>query len=173
VTATHVAGPISLLLTADHARLDALLACALATPGRVDAEPYAAFRKGLLRHIAMEEKILLPAAQRARGGDPLLLAARLRADHGALAALVVPSPTSPIVDAIRTVLAEHNAREEGPDGAYAACERLVGAEADSLVAALAAAPAVPVKPHVDGPLVAEATRRALLRAGYDPAALGL
>jgi hypothetical protein len=160
-------------LTADHQRLDALIAGALATPGRVAPEPYAAFRRGLLRHIAMEEKILLPASQRARGGDPLPLAARLRADHGALAALLVPSPTSPIVDAIRTILAEHNAREESPDGTYAACERSIGSEAESVAAALVAAPEVQVKPHVDGPLVTEAMRRALVRAGYDPAALGL
>jgi hypothetical protein len=112
MTAAHVPGPISRLLMADHERLDALLRRAFATPGAVDHEAYAVFRKGLLRHIGMEEKILLPAAQRARGGEPLACAARLRLDHGALAALLVPSPTAAIGNAIRTILERHNALEE-------------------------------------------------------------
>jgi hypothetical protein len=166
-------GPISRFLIADHARLDALLRRAFVTPGRIDHDAYAAFRKGLLRHIGMEEKILLPAAQRARGGEPLPFATRLRLDHGALAALLVPSPTAAIGNAIRTILERHNALEEGPEGVYEACEQLAGAEADAVLAALRAAPEVPVHPHVDTPLVVEATRRAVARAGYDPAQLGL
>jgi len=166
-------GPIAALLTADHERLDALLRRAFATPGAIDHEAYAPFRKGLLRHIGMEEKILLPAAQRARGGEPLPSAARLRLDHGALAALLVPSPTAAIARAIRTILERHNALEEGPAGVYETCEQLAGPEAEELLTTLAAAPEVPVGRHVDSPLVLEATRRALRRAGYDPAALGL
>jgi hypothetical protein len=166
-------GPISRLLTADHERLAALLDRAFATAGAIDREAYAAFRKDLLRHIGMEEKILLPAAQRARGGEPLPSAARLRLDHGALAALLVPSPTRAIGDAIRSILERHDALEEEPGGPYEACERLVAPEVDDLLAALAAAPDVPVHDHVDGPLVVEAARRALMRAGYDPATLGL
>jgi hypothetical protein len=168
-----VRGTITRLLTADHERLDALLRRAFATPGTIDHEAYAAFRKGLLRHIGMEEKILLPSAERARGGEPLPCAPRLRLDHGALAALLVPSPTAAIGDAIRAILERHNALEEGPDGAYEACERLAGPGAEALLAALSAAPEVPVNRHTDSPLVVEAMRRALVRAGYDPAALGL
>lgn len=152
---------IARLLGDDHARLDALLV-------RAPHDPiaYAEFRKGLLRHIGMEEKILLPAAQRARGGEPLPEAARLRLDHGALAALLVPTPTPAILAALRGILARHNALEEGPAGVYAACERLAGPGLEALLAALAAAPEVPVHPHVDTPLVMDATRRALARAGY-------
>src|SRR5262245_30995230 len=80
---TMTRGAIARLLGDDHARLAGLLARAAADPAA-----YAAFRRGLLRHIAMEEKILLPTAQRARGGKPLPLAGRLRLDHGALAALL-------------------------------------------------------------------------------------
>ena len=156
-----IRGRIERLLGDDHARLDALLARAAGDPSA-----YAEFRKGLLRHIGMEEKILLPAAQRARGGDPLPAAAKLRADHGALAALLVPTPTPTILRALRGILARHNALEEGPDGVYAACERLAGDEIDALVRALDAAAEVPVSPHVDSQLVMDATRRALARAGY-------
>jgi hypothetical protein len=116
--AARLAGPVSGLLIADHERLDALLRRAFAIPGAIDREAYAAFRRGLLRHIGMEEKILLPAAQRARCGEPLPSAARLRLDHGALAALLVPSPTPRIANAIRTILERHNALEEAPDGVY-------------------------------------------------------
>ena len=62
----------------------------------------------------MEEKILLPAAQRATGGEPLPAAARLRLDHGALAALLVPTPTPAILATMRGILARYNALEEGP-----------------------------------------------------------
>jgi len=171
VTAVDVPGPIARLLTADHARLEALFRRAFATPGAIDGDAFAAFRKGLLRHIGMEEKILLPAAQRARGGAPLPCAAALRLDHGALAALLVPSPTAAIGGALRAILERHNALEEGPEGAYAACERLAGAGAEALRDALAAAPEVPVNRHVDTPLAFAAARRALVRAGYDPALL--
>lgn len=166
-THTGAAGPISRLLTADHARLERLLDAATAHPDAIAAADYAAFRRGLLRHIGMEEKILLPAAQRARGGAPLPAAARLRLEHGAIAALLVPTPTRAIVATLRVILAAHNRLEEGPDGVYATCERLVGANGGKLLAALEAAPDVPAAPHVDGPRIMAATHRALARAGYE------
>ena len=73
-------------LADDHARPDTLLERATARPDAIDASAYAGFRAGLLKHIAMEEKILLPAAQRQRDGQPLPIASKLRLDHGALAA---------------------------------------------------------------------------------------
>jgi hypothetical protein len=133
---------------------------------RVDRAAYAEFRAGLLKHISLEEKILLPAAQRWQGGNPLPVAAKLRLDHGALAALLVPTPTPAIIAAIRTVLVAHNALEEGPRGVYERCEQLAGAEADALLAQLQAAPTVPVAPYADGPQVMSVVRRALARAGY-------
>lgn len=160
-------------LVADHERLDALLTRAAARSDVIDMEAFDAFRRGLLRHIGLEEKILLPAAHRRRGGEPLPEAARLRRDHGALAALLVPTPTHAIVAAIRAILAAHHPIEEAPGGVYDVCEQLVGAENDELLAALRAAPAVPVSHYVDGEIVVAATRRALMRAGYDPLPLGL
>jgi hypothetical protein len=164
-------GPVATVLVGDHRRLEALLARALACPPAIDLGAYDEFRRGLLRHIGMEEKILLPAAQRLRGGVPLPIAARLRSDHGAIAALLVPAPTPAIIAALRRILAEHDRLEEGPGGVYAACERLVGPGAPALAAKLALAPAVPVHAVVDDPRVLGVTRRALARAGYDPAML--
>jgi hypothetical protein len=165
-------GAVARYLAADHARLDALLVRATAQPDEIDPTAYAGFRAGLLKHIGMEEKILLPAAQRARGGEPLPIAAKLRLDHGALAALLVPTPTPLIIAAIRRILTAHNALEEGPGGVYQACEQLAGKDVEGLLARLQAAPDVPVHAHVDGPRIMDAARRALERAGYrldDPA----
>jgi hypothetical protein len=159
-------GKIYRYLADDHARLDGLLRRATAHPDAIDSSAYAEFRGGLLKHIGMEEKILLPAAQRMRGGEPLALAARLRLDHGALAALLVPTPTRLIVAAICAILKAHNPIEEGPDGLYTQCEQLLGAEADRVLIQLRTAPEVKVAPHVDTAHVLEATRRALIKAGY-------
>jgi hypothetical protein len=95
------------------------------------------------------------------------MAAKLRLDHGVLAALLVPTPTPAIIAAIRTVLVAHNALEEGPGGVYEGCEQLAGAEADPLLAQLQAAPDVPLAPYSDGPQVMRVVRRALARAGYE------
>ena len=108
--------PIAQWLTADHARLDALLDRATADAAGLDASAYAEFRSGLLRHIGIEEKLLLPAVQRAQSGSPLAVAARLRLDHGALAALLVPTPTPGLMSTIRHILGNHNALEEAGDG---------------------------------------------------------
>jgi hypothetical protein len=56
-------GPLFCFLANDHERLDGLLRRAMAA-GAIDRAAYAEFRAGLLRHISLEEKILLPAAQR-------------------------------------------------------------------------------------------------------------
>jgi hypothetical protein len=76
----------------DHRRLELLLEKATAPEDGFDMEAYIAFRQGLLKHIRMEETILLPAALKLRGGDPLPIASKIRLDHGALTALMVPPP---------------------------------------------------------------------------------
>jgi hypothetical protein len=121
----------------------------------------------------MEEKVLLPAAQEARGGTPLPIAARLRVEHGAIAALLVPTPTRAVVAALRSILATHNQIEEGPGGLYDACDALAGTGGDVLVARLRAYPEVRVSPHADGPRIMAATERALRRAGFEREAVML
>jgi hypothetical protein len=159
-------GPLYRMLAEDHTRLDGLLQCSMTDAGLINRAAYAEFRAGLLKHIGMEEKLLLPTAQRLRGGEPLAMAARLRLDHGALAALLVPTPTPAIIAALRRILGAHNLVEEGPGGVYECCEQLAGAETEALLARLQAAPEVPVAPYSDGPQVMSVVRRALARAGY-------
>lgn len=156
-----MAGPITRLLAADHDRLDALLQQALARPGEVDLEPFGAFRAGLLRHIGIEEKILLPAARAARGGEPLPLARRLRIDHGAITSLLVGTPTPALIDELRAILAPHNVVEEEPGGLYEACDGLLAAEAPALVARMEAYPPVKVNRYQDGPAVHRTAASAL------------
>ncbi|MFZ3012546.1 MAG: hemerythrin domain-containing protein [Nitrospira sp.] len=160
-------GPVARFLEDDHRRLEELLNKALASESRIEQGQYDEFRAGLLRHIGMEEKILLPAAQRANGGTPLSIAATLRLDHGAIAALLMPTPTPELIAALRSILTKHNKVEEGRDGLYATCDKLVGAETENLMAKLHAAPAVAVLPHSDTPAVLSAVRRAVERAGYE------
>jgi hypothetical protein len=164
---SHRSGEIHRYLAGDHERLDALLERAMSDPAHIDSAAYGQFRSGLLRHIAVEEKVLLPAAQKLRGGEALPIAPKLRLDHGALTALLVPSPTAAIVAAIRAILKAHNPLEEDPGAVYDQCETLAGAEADRILHELQNYREVKVLPHVDNPFVIEAARRALSRAGYD------
>lgn len=157
-------GPIHLLMEGEHNRLDALLQDTDRT-GQIDLEVYHEFRRGLLRHISIEEKILFPAAQR-RMGEPLVLAGRLRLDHGALAALVALVPSLAIIAAIRSVLAAHNPLEDGAHGVYTTCEQILNGDLERLVTLLRSAPEVRASECVSGPKVLAATRRILARAGY-------
>lgn len=157
-------GPIGRFLTADHERLDALLARSLAAEA-VDLEPFGTFREGLLRHIGMEETILLPALQGIPGA-PLDLANKLRLDHAALANLFMPRPTPEIVRAVRFILTRHNPLEEQSGGFYEACDRLLAAQADELTDRMRKAPEVPLRDYSDRPQALAAAKRALERAGY-------
>ena len=161
-----MAGPVYRFLAHDHKRLDDLLNRAVADPEKLDVEAYAEFRSGLLKHISIEEKILLPAAQRYRGGTPLPIASKIHLDHGALVALMVPPPTTVLVSTIRSILTAHNKLEEEVEGLYEVSESTIGKDADELLAMMQSAADVPVLPHNADPKALEATRRAVERAGY-------
>lgn len=161
------AGPITDFLVEDHRRLETLLQSAVAQAGAIDQGAYDQFRAGLLRHIGMEEKILLLAAQRLRGGEPLPIASKLRLDHGAIASLLMPPPTAGVIATIHAVLKVHNTIEEGSGGLYETCDELAGSEAAQLLAKLHAAPELAVLPCSDSPAVMPAVQRALERAGYE------
>jgi hypothetical protein len=147
-------GPLHRFFSADHDRLDDLLRRATARAGPIDLALFGAFRAGLLRHIGMEEKALFAAAREARGGRALGLAERLRVDHGAIAALLVPTPTRALVERLLGVLGPHNRREEEAGGAYDEADEALGPVAGAaLVEALRAFPEPPLKPWNDGPQV--------------------
>jgi hypothetical protein len=161
-----MAGVLSQYLSRDHDRLDALLTRATAKPGTIDMEPYSEFRKGILRHISMEEKIVLPAIARWQEGTKAALAERLRLDHGAIVSLLVPPPTPSIVLTLRSIFEVHNPREEQKGGLYELLDSLAGPETEKVLHELQSAPAVPVLPHNEKPDAIETTRHAVERAGY-------
>jgi len=159
-------GPIARFLREDHRRLDMLLQSAVADRTAIDHVAYGRFRAGLLRHIGMEEKILLPAAQESRAGRPLPVAANLRLDHGAIASLLMPTPRDAIINMLREILENHNMIEEGPDGVYEMCERAAGGNVKQIMVRLQSAPVVNVMPYSDTVAVMNTVRRAVERAGY-------
>ncbi len=165
-------GELYRFMKSEHARLDHLLAEAAARVGVGDNPAYEGFREGLLRHIRIEERIVLPTAQRKRGGEPLAIAPRLRLDHGALAALLMLPAVGHTFHAIRAVLDAHNPLEENQGGVYDQCEALAGPEADALLTQALATPRIPVSRWVASPKVVASAKRVLGRAGYDPALLG-
>jgi hypothetical protein len=144
-------GPIHSFLAGDHERLGALLARAASDPRSFDAASFAEFRSGILRHIAMEERILSPAARRANGGRPLPMTRRLRVEHGAIAILLVPTPGRAIVEELRSIFSGHHAAEEDPSGHFDLCDRLLAGDAEAVVERMRRFPAVRVAPHYDGP----------------------
>ena len=91
---------------------------------------------------------------------------RLRLDHGALVALLVPPPTTSIALTLCSILQLHNDLEEKDGGLYQTIERLTGQDADKLLAQLKNISDVPVLPFNERPGILESTRRAVERAGH-------
>jgi len=162
-----MSGLLHQYLSSDHDRLDDFLKRATARPGVIDEEYYAEFRKRLLRHISIEEKIVLPAIRRWQGGEKAALADRLHLDHGAIVALMVPPPNPSIILTLKSVFAVHNPLEEDPGGLYDTFESLAGPEAERMLEELKTAPAVPVLPHNPKPELLELAKQALARAGHE------
>ena len=159
------ASPIEELLRRDHERLDGLLQEAVGGE-MIDAVPYEAFRGGLLRHIGIEEKILIPFVRGRLSEAALATAKQLKLDHAALAALMVPRPTREIVEQVRAVLAQHNPLEEGDRGFYEdACGQLEHVDETALLQRIMAAPSVPLAAHYDGPRAFASIARLLRAAG--------
>lgn len=155
------------VLNEGRLRPEALLGRTFRARGEIDAEVYAEFRVALLRRLAVEEDVLIPAATRLQGGKALPTRAQLQLDHVALTALLVAPPTLIIMTAIRAILAAHDAREAGPGGLYDICAQLADEDADSLLTTLRAMPdPAPPRP-AKGRDVMQSIRRALTRAGYD------
>jgi hypothetical protein len=161
-----MSGPLHSLLAAEHRHLEKVFREATADPERIDREKYARFRSSLLRHIAAEEKILIPAAKAASAAI-LPLARKIRRQHGAITALLAPPPAPTIVRALHAILESHDGLEEMGGGLYDVCESLVAGRSSEVLERLRAAPEVPVSPQAEEPEVIDSVRRILARAGYD------
>ena len=116
----------------------------------------------MIRKYLSDDHARLDAALQA--GDYESFREGLHVDHGALAALLVPTPTPAILDAIRTILENHNPLEEGPGGLYEECERRLGAGVSEALKLIQNAPPAPVARHVDNQISMQSLRNALRRA---------
>jgi hypothetical protein len=143
-----LSSPLARYLEEDHARLDALLRASVADEQQLDIDAFEQFRAGLLRHIGIEEKLLLPLLR--RQAELRSVVATLRVEHAALASLMVPTPDRSLAREIAGLLAEHNTREEGPSGIYEQCAALAGLEAEALLERAQATPPPPLAKHFDG-----------------------
>ena len=138
-------------LTGDHARLDALLAECLAAGDDIPYVAYDEFRRGILRHIGMEERVLFPELRKVQGVTDL--EKQLHRDHAAIAALLVPPPTHRELAQIAAILETHNVLEEETSGLYATIERIAADDLPALMQRVHAIPAIPVAPHSDTELL--------------------
>ena len=137
-------------LASDHERLDVLLA---RCRDSIDAVAYDAFRRGLLRHISMEERVLFPLLRAKRGRTEIEHI--LHRDHATLTALLVPPPTIIEIEQIASILEPHNLLEEEHGGMYELIEDLAADDLTALMTRVHAIPEVRVQPNVDKPLVRE------------------
>jgi hypothetical protein len=156
-------------LSSDHDRLDALLQRSLKPDGGIDLDAYHQFRQGLLRHIGIEEKVLIPALKNDLDDDMKATLDRIRMDHSAIVALLVPTPSPEIISALHAILEKHNELEEKNGGFYERSDAYDALASLHMAENMRNAPEVKSLPNNPDPKVLEATRRALERAGYDPA----
>ena len=148
-------------LANDHARLDALLEECL----RAEELPYASyeeFRRGLLRHIGIEERVLFPELRKHRGTTEL--ERQLHRDHAALAALLVPPPTRRELEQIAAILETHNVLEESEPGLYEIIEQ-VTEDLPSLMERVHAIPETRLAPHSDTELLRTTIEQLLRERG--------
>lgn len=158
---------ISDYLANDHNRLDDLLQRVITTSGAINDDAYSQFRQGLLRHIGIEEKILIPALQSSLDEEMKKTLERIRMDHSAIVALLVPPPSPAIVSALKMILNGHNELEEANGGFYERAD-IADEQSEQIAEKVKQYPEVKSLPNNPEPKVLEATRRALERAGYDP-----
>lgn len=156
-------GPIARMLEEDHNRLDRLLDRAVASPDSFDLPAYDEFRLGILRHIGIEEKLLM-SHLRASTPEHQALARVLREEHSAIASLLVGPPDHALVEELRSIFRAHNPREEGPDGMYAIAEQLLGDALDETFERATNYPPVPPMPYRSGPRVQRTAESALALA---------
>jgi hemerythrin superfamily protein len=152
-----MAGALHEFLSRDHERLDALLKHCLETG---DPGSYDGFRRGLLRHIAIEERVLFPALRRRSGRTEL--EAQLHREHAALAALLVVPPTDTELRQIASILQRHNELEENEGGLYEVIEGAVDGELDELMEKVHGVAEVRVVPNADS-AIARSSIEQLLR----------
>lgn len=152
---------ITVYLERDHAQIDEALRQAIKN-SILDSMHFLAFRARLLRHIAIEEKILFPSVPEIARDNR-----QLKVEHAALASLLVPHPDAALAVEIESILKTHNGAEEGPEGVYALYERALGRERSNALGERARTYAeVKVAPYSDSPRAHRTAAAALAAAQH-------
>lgn len=150
----------------DHDRLDILFKHSVENYPEIETELYDEFRKGLLRHISKEERIIFPVLAAQKNENLNAVLARLRLDHGAIAALLVPEPDASVIATLKSILTKHNEFEEQKTGVYEIFMNLAGENSEFLLEQLRNMPEVPLSPLKPAEKVIDAVKRAVERAGH-------
>ncbi|MEW5741657.1 MAG: hemerythrin domain-containing protein [Myxococcota bacterium] len=154
--------PVTRLLAVEHAESQAKLDACVRS-GEVDLKRFDEFRHNLLRHIAIEERVLMPALTKALGKAPLFQNG-LRKDHAGIAALCVPTPTREWLEDLKELLAHHQRVEEAPGGFYALLDQHVGGD-PHLLEQVARFPRLSLPDFVRGPKVRDLLEEVLSLTG--------
>ncbi|MCU0701650.1 MAG: hemerythrin domain-containing protein [Myxococcaceae bacterium] len=157
-------GRISAVLTAMHDELRRDLDACLLAEGGVDVERFDTYRHALLRHISLEEQVLMPALIAARGRPPDFRNG-LRKDHAGIAALCVPMPEREWLENLKDLLDEHYRIEEEPGGFLDQCDEALAARAETVLAAIARHPTPALAPFKRGRPVRDQLRSVMLATG--------
>ena len=151
-------------LTRDHRHLEATLSEAIAGEN-IDRERYDAFRRGLLRHIAIEENIVMPLI-RERSENGFFALQQIHLEHGAIAALLVPPPDVELITVLRSLLDKHNLLEETQNTLYDVLDYCARTDRPELLERMETHPETRLNPNINNPAGLEPAKRAIQRAGY-------
>jgi hypothetical protein len=157
-------GRISAVLTAMHDGLRRDLDACLLSGGGVDLERFDRYRHQLLRHISLEEQVLMPALIAALGRPPDFRNG-LRKDHAGIAALCVPAPEREWLENLRDLLDEHYRIEEEPGGFLDLCDQVLEPRTEAVLAAVERHPTPKLAPFKRGRPVRDQLRSVLLATG--------
>lgn len=112
-----------------HRRIEWLLTESLGDGDQraLDLAAYTAFRETMLRHIGIEEKLLLAGLREAQ--VQFAPAWAIHRDHAALASLMSAEPDLALALEVARLVDTHMTLEEGPQGLFSVCARSLSEEA--------------------------------------------
>lgn len=151
-------------LTQTHEELRDLLDKSLSVEG-VQLEPYEAFRTELLKHIGVEEHIVLPLVEE-RSPQRFFALKQIRLEHRAIGMLLALQPSGEIITVIRNLLKKHDFLEETPDTLYDILDDCCADDQPELLKRIREYPGLPLSDVVEETPTLEDARRAIYRAGY-------
>lgn len=150
-------------LLEDHASNQGKLQACVRADGTVDLERFNEFRHGLLRHIAIEETLVMPALARILGAEPVMRKAQRR-EHAGIAALCVPTPSLEWIEDLRELLAHHQRVEEAPDSLHDLVAQHL-ADDEALLEAVKSFPRLTLPDFAHGPRVKALLQQVMVLVG--------